>query len=203
MSKQVNNASNSNISNVSKFTSTARPYAKALFEHALMHDTVADWGNVLKQWSMVFEYLNQVNAETNNMISIAWDAHWVDVLLDVITHNAFNVKKVLLPYARNFLEILLGNCRLDCLPSVQVVFETYQNIQNHQHNVQFESAHALSEDEIQIITNKVSQYFEGDLNVSCSINSEMMGGLKIKHEDTVIDASIQNRLQKLKAALLK
>jgi F-type H+-transporting ATPase subunit delta len=63
------------------------------------------------------------------------------------------------------------------------------------------STKKLTDSEIKNIKNKLKEKFNSEFNVDLIIDSELIGGLKIKVGSQMIDSSIKNQLNLLKAKM--
>ena len=69
-------------------------------------------------------------------------------------------------------------------------------------NVQATLAEDLSDKELQQLKNSIDKTIKKNAEISISVDKAIIGGIKLKIENTFLDASIQNQLQMLKNKLL-
>ncbi|MAJ33095.1 MAG: hypothetical protein CMF95_00860 [Candidatus Marinimicrobia bacterium] len=69
-------------------------------------------------------------------------------------------------------------------------------------NVHATLAEDLSEKELQQLKNSIDKTIKKNAEISISVDKTIIGGIKLKIENTFLDASIQNQLQMLKNKLL-
>lgn len=65
------------------------------------------------------------------------------------------------------------------------------------------SAVEVSNEEKEKLTQKLSEALNKKIKISINIDENLLGGLKIKHKDQVIDGSIINKLDQYKKVLMK
>ena len=69
-------------------------------------------------------------------------------------------------------------------------------------NVHATLAEDLSDKELQQLKNSIDKTIKKNAEISISVDKTIIGGIKLKIENTFLDASIQNQLQMLKNKLL-
>ena len=69
-------------------------------------------------------------------------------------------------------------------------------------NVHATLAEDLSDKELQQLKNSIDKTIKKNAEISISVDKAIIGGIKLKIENTFLDASIQNQLQMLKNKLL-
>ncbi len=105
------------------------------------------------------------------------------------------------PYTLNYLRLIIDKNRTEVLFETRKLFtrmvEAYEGIQ--QGVVQ--SAVALSKDQFANIRKSLEKRFQTKIDLHSEVVPELIGGLRIQIGNTVIDATVQNRLKHLKKAL--
>jgi F-type H+-transporting ATPase subunit delta len=71
----------------------------------------------------------------------------------------------------------------------------------NQKNVVVSSAFDLEADQLEKIKIAMQKRLEADIIISSTIDETLIGGMKISYEDQVIDLSLKNKLESLKAQL--
>lgn len=100
--------------------------------------------------------------------------------------------------AKQFLSVLQKNNKLKKAEYILAEFEAYAKKQSGIKTIEIETAHPVDEK----ILEKIKQIFGKESEISQTINTEMLGGIKIKVDDTVYDASLKTQLHKLKQSLI-
>lgn len=98
---------------------------------------------------------------------------------------------------KQFLLVLQKNNRLKKINYILDEFIAYSKKQSGITTVELETAQSISDQIIQQIKKK----FGNTVEIEHAINPKLLGGIKIKIEDSVYDASVQTQLNKLKKTL--
>ena len=69
--------------------------------------------------------------------------------------------------------------------------------------VQITSSTRLPDDEVQKISLTIENKIQKKLNVNLDIDTSLMGGIKLRVGNTLIDGSVSNRLQKMRDTLIQ
>ena len=69
--------------------------------------------------------------------------------------------------------------------------------------VQITSSSKLSDDEVHRISSKIENKMQKKIDVKIKIDSSMVGGIKLRIGNTLIDGSVYNRLQKMRDTLIQ
>ena len=69
--------------------------------------------------------------------------------------------------------------------------------------VQITSSTRLPDDEVQKISLTIENKIQKKLNVKMDIDTSLMGGIKLRVGNTLIDGSVSNRLQKMRDTLIQ
>ena len=84
------------------------------------------------------------------------------------------------------------------------IIQQFINIYNIKHNIaeiDVSSVVELSKIQKQNLLEKLKKIFNKDMIINYYINPEILGGIIIKYDDIIIDASVQNKLKKLHGIL--
>ncbi|AAO26749.1 ATP synthase delta chain [Buchnera aphidicola str. Bp (Baizongia pistaciae)] len=162
-------------------------YAKAIYNCAISnHQSLDHWKTMLQ---LMANILN--NEIIKNLISKAYfSQHVISLFIDLCCNKVNQ-------YGINLIKILAENKRLMLLEKLYKEFinlcELYQGVVN----ITVISAHKLNEEYISKINIMLKKRFFKKINVTYVIDESIIGGLIIKFCDTVINASIHSRLEKL------
>jgi F-type H+-transporting ATPase subunit delta len=175
---------------MAELATIARPYAEALFQ-------VAKPGEA-KAWVPVLDALAQV-AEDAELRSFAdnpkFSAEQVQsVMTDATKHP--------LPSAlQNFLRTVIENGRLAALPAVAQQFHALANASSGVSQAQIFSAYPIADAQLGDVVATLEKRFGRKLEVSVSIEPELIGGIRVVVGDEVLDTSVKARLERMKVAL--
>lgn len=99
---------------------------------------------------------------------------------------------------KQFFLVLQKNNKLNKVEYVIDEFVKYSKKQAGIKTVHVETAHPADQD----LLHKIKKIFGQDAEISQTINKNLLGGIKIKVDDTIYDGSLQTQLSKLKQSLL-
>ncbi len=97
----------------------------------------------------------------------------------------------------NFLFLLNENSRLEILDDICLSFKELLDEEKNILNVFVTSAIELNEGQKSALKTKLENKFNKAINPEYAINADILGGLILKINDTVIDLSIKKRIENL------
>ena len=102
---------------------------------------------------------------------------------------------------RNFVRVLAQYGRITLLPEISSLYELMKA--NHEKTVHVEvtSAFDISEAEASQLADGLARHLQQEIELDTSVDGELLGGVVIRAEDTVIDHSVRGKLRKLSQAL--
>lgn len=177
---------------MAELTTVARPYAKAAFEYARDHGSLADW-----------------SAQLALAAAIAGDADFARYLARP-TLTAEQQAEAFLkaagdrlgPDVRNFVTEIVHNKRLDALPAIAELFDAYRAEFEQAANVAVTTAYELTDAQRDSLSAKLSQKLGRKIAIDeVTVDRRLIGGVVIRAGDLVIDASVRGKLNKLAATL--
>ncbi len=177
---------------MSELTTTARPYAKAVFELANDAGKLTEWSDELAFLGTVVSN-DDVRAllDNPNMTgSVAANAV-IDISGDHLGDGGKNLVKQLAEFDR-----------LEVLPEISVLFKALKDEAEDVVEAVVTSAQELSDDEKKAIATALKKRLGRDVKITEIIDDSIMGGAIIRAGDLVIDGSIQGRLKNITHALV-
>lgn len=102
---------------------------------------------------------------------------------------------------RNFLGVLAGNRRLSALPEIIRAFAAIAAAQRGEATAEVTSAHALTDDQIEQLRQKLEVREGRKVKVKTSVDPDLLGGLVVTIGSKRIDSSIRTRLNSLAQAM--
>lgn len=168
-------------------TTLARPYARAAFQAARDHDAVAAWGRNLAVAA-------QVAVEQPMPALLENPRLTQEQVLDVFRAVG---GESLDDHFVNFLKTLSQSRRLALLPDVFAQFEALRREAEERVHVLVTSAHAMNEDEIRHLSERLRQRFEREIDLEVDVDASLIGGAVIRARDKVIDGSVRGQLERL------
>lgn len=101
----------------------------------------------------------------------------------------------------NFLGVLAGNRRLSALPEIIRAFAAIAAAQRGEATAEVTSAHALTDDQIEQLRQKLEVREGRKVKVKTSVDPDLLGGLVVTIGSKRIDSSIRTRLNSLAQAM--
>lgn len=172
-------------------TTLARPYAKAAFE-------LAREGNSLSQWSEDLAKLATVVSDALMKKVLSHPGLTSEQKAEVVLES---VSGGLRPQASNFVKALSMYHRLPLLPEVASLFEQHRASLESTVDVTVESAFEIEEAAQSRLAGALQKKLNRKVTLQTTLNRDLIGGVVIRAGDTVIDASVRGRLQKLVEAV--
>ncbi|NVK22632.1 MAG: F0F1 ATP synthase subunit delta [Kangiellaceae bacterium] len=176
---------------MAELTTIARPYAKAAFEYALGSQTVSEWASMLDFVAQAVSN-NDVAAVIGNP---ALSAEQKGEVLLKVSEGQLTDK------VENFIKLLAKNHRLEAIPAIKDRYEFLKANYDKAVDVEVTSAMALSDEQLQRLTEKLTAKLGRKVKIETQVDSSMIGGLRIKAGDMVIDGSVRGKLDKLSETL--
>lgn len=168
----------------------ARPYAAALFQSS----TAADGA--------------QLVAQLDALAGIAGDAGLRQFAADpkVTDEQVFGVVSGiagpdLSPKLRNLLSAVIDNGRLAVLPEIASQFRTLVNDRGGVADAHIVSAFPLDATQQADLAKVLEKRFDRKLTVSVTVDSSLIGGVRVSVGDEVLDTSVAARLEQMRIAL--
>jgi ATP synthase F1 delta subunit len=98
----------------------------------------------------------------------------------------------------NFLELLIENHRMPVLFRVRRAFEALWQDENKMLPVNVTSAVALDEATVKEIGDRIAEQTGRTVELSAGVDPDLLGGMVVRVGNTVLDASVRNRLEQLR-----
>lgn len=166
---------------------SVKQYARALFETSQddnnLEKIIINLNEVIDQKNAFFDYLQNTNKSKKDKY-------------DHLTRLGLEKNSI------NFLLLLVENGDFDKLEIIFLYLKEMQNVKNNTLEVKVETAHELDESEKNYIINKIKEKTAKNVLFSQEVNSEILGGMIIKIGDTIIDNSLNYKLEILKQDLI-
>ena len=181
---------------MSESVTIARPYAKAVFNHALA-------GHKMKEWSQCLQSLAAVVMDSAAATFISNPATSVtqhcDLLVSLLPRVDHNMEKSV----RNFVETLACNKRVLTLPDIMILYEAMRAEQEKTMIVHVSSATPLSKGQQQRLIEALGKRLQRqEVTLDVTIDEELVGGAVIQAGDLVIDGSVRGKINKLRTGLV-
>lgn len=175
---------------MSELTTVARPYAKAAFDFALENADIAKWQEML-----VFSSEVALNSDIRDVLASALAPEKLAELFNGICEDQLNT------HGQNFIKVLAENNRLSALPDISNQFNILKKEYDKQVDVNVTSATKLSKEQLEKMSAALEKRLARKVKLICDVDATLVAGLIIKAGDTVIDGSVNSKLNRLADAL--
>lgn len=171
-----------------ELTTVARPYARAVFAHALASGTgLDDWSATLSLLAGVVTDAGVRQALDNPALT---RGRRMELLLELVSDQ-------LSQEGRNFVTILAEQGRVDLLPQIASLYELMKR--NHLKRVEVEltSAYEVDEADREKIRRALAASLQREITIESTVDPALVGGAIVRTGDTVIDYSVRGKLTRL------
>lgn len=176
---------------MAELTTLARPYAKAAFEYAQVHQQLANWSAMLGLAAAVSQDSRMQSVlKAPRLTSKDKATTFIEVCGDQFDAQA-----------RNFIQVLSENNRLSLLPEIAALFELYKAEQEKSVDVDVTSAYALSNEQQDKLAKVLSARLGREVRLHAAEDASLIGGVLIRAGDLVIDGTVRGKIAKLAEAL--
>ncbi len=171
---------------MSELTTVARPYAKAAFDYAVEGNNIDHWLSMLTFAAQVAE-----DETIQNVISGGASVEQAQTLFLSVCGEQVDSN------GQNFLKVMAENHRLLALPQVLKLFCDLKAEYEKEIAVDVTSAVELSAEQLSTLSAALEKRLARKVKLNCKVDASIISGLVIKAGDTVIDGSIQGKLNRL------
>ena len=98
----------------------------------------------------------------------------------------------------NFLELLIEKHRMPVIFRIRRVFDTHWEQAHHVLPVQISTAIALDEGEARKLGDQIAESTGQEVELTTSVDPDILGGIVLRVGNSILDASIRNRLEQLR-----
>ena len=183
---------------MSDFDTTARPYARALFELASAESKLQEWHARLQLASVIAS-----DPEMLAMLDLpSMLANEQSALFLSVASGVKNAPEASADF-NNLIALLAENGRLQALPAISLAFETLKQQAEGTVEVQVRSALKLTAKQRDAISKSMVKKLGKEVSITAEVDDSLIAGAIIQAGDMVIDGSAKGRLDKLKTVLNK
>ena len=176
---------------MAEYTTSARPYARAVYALATESSSVESWGEALSLLAAVAADASMQELLDKPQLGKDQKA---ELMLKVLSDK-------LNPQQQNLVRLMAENGRLRALPEVAHQFEIYRAEAEGKVEAEVISAFALTSEQEQAITETLKSKLGRDVSITTSTDESLIGGVVIKAGDTIIDGSMKSQLESLAISL--
>jgi F-type H+-transporting ATPase subunit delta len=172
---------------MAEISTIARPYAVAAFNLGKEQNALAKWSEMLGFAAAVASDAQmQAFIQDPKVVSSALQDTFLKVCGDQLNE-----------YGQNLIKVLVEYNRMDILPAITSAFEELKAQDEGVLDAQIIAAAKPSAAEVKDLVKRLEVKFGKKIEAKVSVDSELIGGIKIIVGDTVIDASVKGQLQSL------
>jgi len=176
---------------MSDVTTTARPYANAVYDTAHENKTLDSWGDALANLANVISDSQMSELLDNPELG---NIQKGELLIQVLGDN-------LTEQQQNLVKLMAENGRLKLMPDVLEQFEVARAKAENKIEAEVISAFELSAEQSSELVNTLKNKLGCDITLTVTIDKSLIGGVIIKAGDTIIDASMKSQLDSLALSL--
>jgi F-type H+-transporting ATPase subunit delta len=169
----------------------ARPYAEAVFK-------LAAQANALPAWSDALANIGGVVADSRVQALIS-DPNVSAQQLEGLVLGVVGDK--LSGEARNFVQVLVDNGRLDLMPHIRTHFEALKREKEGVLEAKIISALPIDDAQVKQLVAQLEAKYQRKVTAQVETDASLIGGVKIVIGDKVIDATVRGKLDAMAAAL--
>jgi F-type H+-transporting ATPase subunit delta len=181
---------------MSDLDTTARPYARAIFELASEQDRLQSWQDSLLLAASIAAD-DAMHGLLHQPALVASDI--AEMFREVMKAAGAEAN----PDFGNLISLLAENGRLAALPAIAVQFETLKQEAEGKIEVKVRSAQELTAEQQQRIADSMAKRLGKKVSISTEIDENLIAGAIVTAGDLVIDGSASGRMEKLTVALNK
>lgn len=176
---------------MAEMATLARPYANAVYKLAKESESVTEWHHALDRLREAYTDSSLQRLVSSPSVSAGAKAKALFGLLGTDIPAG----------ARNFLTVLTRGNRQELLPEIAQQFAASKARDERTLDVLITTAVKLDEEQLQGFQRSLERRFASSVNIEAKVDANIVGGAVIRAGDTVLDASIQGKLQKMRDAL--
>jgi F-type H+-transporting ATPase subunit delta len=177
---------------MAELATIARPYAEALFGVAEAGD-IAAWSTLVQELAQVARLPEVLSIASSPKVSRAQVS---ELLLAAVKSPLKDNAQ-----AKNLVQMLVDNHRLQLLPEIAVQFEELKNTREGAADVLIVSAFPLEGAQLNDLVASLERKFKRKLKPTVEIDSSLIGGVRVTVGDEVLDTSVRARLASMQTAL--
>ena len=174
---------------------SANRYSLALFELASESNLLIQ---IEKNSSAMLNLISK-NKDFNNLIKDPTLSR--KTLIEIINKISENFKLETL--FKNFLSFLITKRRFFYLEQILNNFNETCSEKRGELKAEIKSAKQLTQDEIDMITDELSNNFKSKIKLNYKLDQSLIGGLVVQVGSTMIDTSIKNKLQQIESKMIE
>jgi F-type H+-transporting ATPase subunit delta len=171
----------------------AAVYARSLFEVAQDQDKLDD---VREQLGAFADALSETRELQVFLFSPYFSTAEKEEGLDRVVSDAD-------PVILNFLKLLIEKHRMPVLFRIRAIFDALWEEENKLLPVSITSAVELDEAVVKQLVDRIAEQTDRTVEVTSQVDPDILGGIVVQVGNSVLDASVRNRLEQLRKQVVK
>lgn len=172
----------------------ARPYAKAIFEHALNVKALKDWAEYLEILAFVVLDATAVDFLTNPIVTLTQQT---ELLL-----SPFSTSLKERGPLEAWIKTLVAQRRIFVLPAIYLQYQNLRADHEKTLGVEIFSFLPLTDKQQLALKDKLSKKLKRDVSIEIMVDPSLLGGVVIRAGDYVLDGSVKGKLSSMQQELL-
>jgi F-type H+-transporting ATPase subunit delta len=107
------------------------------------------------------------------------------------------------PVVLNFLELLIEKHRMPVIFRIRAIFDALWEEENKLLPVSITSAVELDEAVVKQLVDRIAEQTDRTVEVTSEVDPDILGGIVVQVGNSVLDASVRNRLEQLRKQVAK
>ena len=176
----------------------ARPYAEAVFKLAVEGNA----SGTLAAWSDAIANIDGVVADSRVQACISdpkISAQQLEALVIGVVGDKFPAQVE--GAARNFVQVLVQNSRLNLMPLIRAHFEALKREKEGVLEAKIISALPMNDAQVKALVAQLETKYQRKVIAQVETDGSLIGGVKIVVGDKVIDGTVRGKLDAMAAAL--
>jgi F-type H+-transporting ATPase subunit delta len=176
---------------MAELVTIARPYAEAVFKLAREQSSLGSWSEALALLEAVIQeadvkaLLRDPNVSTRELEGLVLGA-----LGDRLPGSA-----------RNLVQVMLANGRLELVPQVRALYEVLRREHESVVQAQIIAALPVTNEQLAQLVARLEASYQRRVEATVEVDPALIGGVRIVVGDKVIDATVRGRLDAMAATL--
>ncbi|MBI3713083.1 MAG: F0F1 ATP synthase subunit delta [Burkholderiales bacterium] len=175
---------------MAELATIARPYAEALYRVAKSGNLSA-WSELVAEMAQAAAHPDVVALAHNPKVSASQTA---EAFLSVLKSDVNDE-------AKNFIHTLTEYDRLTALPEIAEQFHVLQNADAGAADAEITSAFEMTDAQVNDLAVALEKKFGRKLHPTVTVDSSLIGGVRVVVGDQVLDTSVRAKLQQMHNAL--
>ena len=171
-----------------------KKYTQALFKVAVKENDIIQISDRLHSVRSILKSVPELNQLLITRRVQVQDK--MNILKNILGDNISNIEM-------DLLVLLIENGHMMLFGEVVKRFDYLLEKESKLVKVHITSSSILSDDEVQRISSKIENNIQKEVEVKTETDASIMGGIKLRVGNTLIDGSIYSRLQKMRDTLIQ